>query len=222
MTDAARREFFASGQEHADHVLDMVRQHVDPKFKPRSILDFGCGVGRVLIPFAKVASHVVGLDVAPSMLAEARKNCQAHGCPAVRLLISDDELSGLKGTFDLIHSYIVFQHVPPERGRAIFAALLRHLAPRGVGALHFSYSKSHYAETHGLPPPPPKKRRLPRLMPEPKPVPSPDPEMQMFPYPMNEVLFVLQAAGMRLVQTEFTDHGGELGAFLYFQRPAAP
>ena len=229
MTEEARREFFASGQKHADHVLATIRQCIDPQFAPRSILDFGCGVGRLLIPFAKVAPDVVGLDVSPSMLAEAQRNCDAHGCGAVRLAVSDDALSGLEGRYDLIHSFIVFQHLPAKRVREIFAALLRHLAPRGVAALHFSHSKRWWADTHGLPPPPPPPQRrswLSRLRPAPKlpaPVsPPPDPEIQMNPYNMNEALFAMQAAGINRFHAEFTDHKGELGVFLFFRRPDTP
>jgi len=120
LNDHSKREFFESGQSHAHGVLTTIRRFIDPGFAPRTVLDFGCGVGRLLIPFAKVADEVVGLDVSPSMLKEARRNCDEHGLSNIRLLDSDDSLSTVTGTFDLIHSCIVFQHIPPERGRAIF------------------------------------------------------------------------------------------------------
>lgn len=46
-----------------------------------------------------------------------------------------------------------------------------------------------------------------------------DPVMQMNPYNVNERFFQLQSAGIDNVHVEFTDHGGELGVFLYFRRP---
>jgi len=48
--------------------------------------------------------------------------------------------------------------------------------------------------------------------------PSPDPEMQMNPYNVNELLFLIQRSGVKQYYAEFTDHGGELGIVLYFQR----
>jgi hypothetical protein len=48
-----------------------------------------------------------------------------------------------------------------------------------------------------------------------------DPEMQMNYYNLSELTFVLQRAGVRWFHTELTDHGGALGAFLYFQMPCA-
>ncbi len=216
MTPEALEEFFASGRVHADFVMDMARHFIDPAFAPRRVLDFGCGVGRVAIAFAALAPEVTGLDVSPAMLEEARRNCEARGVANLRLIACDDALSGLEGDFDLVHSFIVFQHVPTDRGREIFARLLERIAPGGVGALHFSYSKSHYEATRGLPPPAPAGGDAPA----PAPGPDADPEMQMNSYVMNELLFLLQRAGVHRFHAEFTDHGGELGVFLFFRKPA--
>ncbi len=225
MDEEALRDFFHSGRQHADFVRDVIRQFVDPAFAPRSILDFGCGVGRVLVSFAAMAQDVVGLDVSPSMLEEARRNCLARGLDQVRLQITDDRLSAVQGTFDLVHTFIVLQHVGVDRVRVIFEALIRHVAPGGVGAVHLVYSKRHYAQTNGLAPPP--APAAPRAEPPPPGAPGSeaapaapaDPEIQMNPYHMNEALFAMQLAGMERFHAEFTDHGGELGVFLFFQRP---
>jgi SAM-dependent methyltransferase len=228
LTETSRHEFFESGRAHADYVLEMIRRHMDPRFQPTSVLDFGCGVGRVIVAFAKVAKEVVGLDVSASMLAECRKNCDAAGLGNVRLLVSDDSLSSLEGSFDLIHSFIVFQHIPPERGRGLFRKLLTYLRPGGACAVHFSYSKSRYANSHGVAPPlSPLLAHAARVLTAPliasvrafNPEPPADPEMQMNCYGMNEMLFLIQGAGVRRVHAEFTDHGGELGVFLFFQKP---
>ena len=225
LTNEARQEFFESGRIHADYVMHMIRQHIDANFQPKSVLDFGCGVGRLVVPFAKLAAEVVGVDVSTAMLLEARKNCAEQDIANVQLFLSDDELSLLGRQFDLIHSFIVFQHIPPERGRSLFAKLLRHIAVGGVGAIHVSYSKSQYADTHGLAP---SLLRCSPLVAEPTDVPESgvaqplaaraDPEMQMNPYQMNELLFLMQKAGVWRFHTEFTDHGGELGVFLFFQK----
>jgi SAM-dependent methyltransferase len=211
MNDRIKREFFESGESHVHGVLNTIRRHIDPAFAPRTVLDFGCGVGRLLIPFAKIADEVVGLDVSPSMLQEARSNCDDHQLGNVRLLLSDDDLSSLTGTFDLIHSCIVFQHIPVDRGRAIFAKLLRHLRPGGVGAVQLTYSKIGFASTHGAAP------QAVRLPPATALIPNDaDPEIQMNPYNINEILFSMQCQGVQQFHTEFSDHGGELGIFVFF------
>lgn len=223
LTAEAKHEFFESGRAHAEYVMLMIRQHIDANFQPKSMLDFGCGVGRLVVPFAKLAAEIVGMDVSDAMLLEAKKNCDEHGIDNVQLLKSDDELSLLTRQFDLIHSFIVFQHIPPERGRAIFGRLLQHIPAGGVGAIHFSYSKTQYENTHGLAPdmPEPAMPTIGQMRVSSQPLtPGADPEMQMNPYHLNELLFLLQKAGVSRLHAEFTDHAGELGVFLFFQKLA--
>jgi SAM-dependent methyltransferase len=228
MDDRSKKEFFESGESHAQGVLATIRRHIDPAFAPRAVLDFGCGVGRLLIPFAKMADEAVGLDVSTSMLEEARRNCDEQGLRNVRLCASDDSLSALCESFDLVHSCIVFQHIPLERGRAIFSKLLLHLRPGGVGAIHLTYSKTRFASTHGLAPATP-----PTVVSSGTDTPSSetstpsiptgaDPEIQMNPYNLNEILFLMQCRGVQQFHIEFSDHGGELGVFLFFALTGAP
>lgn len=211
--EQARAEFFGSGQAHVDYVLQMIRTHIDPEFAPRSVLDFGCGVGRTLVPFARSAESVTGLDVSRAMLVEARKNCVEAGVENVHFAISDDALTQAADGYDLVHSYIVFQHIEPRRGKEIFGRLVRKITPGGVGALHILYSKNRYSSALGI------------ASDQPSPAssyngaPSPEPEMQMNAWGATEVLFILQALGASRVHLEFTDHGGELGLFLFFKVP---
>jgi SAM-dependent methyltransferase len=216
LNEDTKREFFDSGAPHVQYVLATIKRCIDPNFAPRSILDFGCGVGRLLLPFAAMAEEVVGVDVSQSMLQEARRNCEQRGLSNIRLLLSDDRLSTLTDKFDLIHSFIVFQHIPVERGRAILSKLLQHLRPGGVGAIHLTYSKILYAPTQGAPPPPNQSVPLSARRATPT---GGDPEIQMNPYNVNQILFAMQCAGISRFHTEFTDHGGELGVFIFFRTP---
>ncbi len=222
LTEESKKEFFQSGRRHVQQVLKTCRAKVSPGFQPQRVLDFGCGVGRLVIPFAELAGHVTGTDVSESMLQEARKNCAAHALDNVTLLRSDDSLACLTDTFDLIHSFIVFQHIPPRRGIAIFKRLLAHLAPGGICAVQLTYSKQAYHATNGRPPErrPALRAKIKKLLYKlcrPAGSQGNDPEMQMNPYNLNEVFFLIQALPAQKLHVEFTDHGGELGVFLYFQ-----
>ncbi len=107
LDEGARRDFFRSGQDHVDHVFAQIDRHVRPDPTFSNALDFGCGVGRVLIPLARRVERVTGVDVSASMLVEARANCAEHGVDDITLLTSE-EMSGLEpGTFDLVHTFIV-------------------------------------------------------------------------------------------------------------------
>ncbi|MGA2189097.1 MAG: class I SAM-dependent methyltransferase [Steroidobacteraceae bacterium] len=214
MSDLTKAEFFESGRWHVNHVMESIRRYIDPDFQADAILDFGCGVGRTLVAFSPIAKEVVGLDVSRSMLSEANINCSERGLTNVRLLASDDALSALEAPFNLIHSSIVFQHIQLARGRLIFQRLLALLASRGVGAIHLLYGKSQYASTHGVSP-----FANPGIPARPGPaVDGADPEIQMNPYNLNEIMFLMQTAGVQRCHVEFTDHGGELGVFLFFQK----
>ena len=235
LDDAAKAQFFASGRDHAQHVLATCTRHLDAKFAPRSALDFGCGVGRVLLGLAERVEQVVGVDVAPGMLAEARRVCDALGLTNVTLLPSDDSLSALTQRFDLVHSCIVLQHIDIVRGRQLFRRLVDLVAEGGCGALQVTYGKRYHPGSFGQPPPPPVPPLAPRRgwrswigshagEPRPDAVASEihgDPAMQMNAYNLSELMFVLQSAGVLSLHLEFTDHGGELGVFLFFSKPAA-
>lgn len=205
ITEQAKWEFFESGRMHVDFVVQTIHRYIDPSFLPKRVLDFGCGVGRTLIPFARMAKDVVGVDVSSAMLQEARSNCDQQQLTNVNLMSSDDSLSSLTQSFDFIHSFIVLQHVPPERGRVIFRNLLSHLDPGGIGAIQFCHSRKPYPVSQDASP----RTVTPPTLP-------PDPEMQMNLYNMNELLFLMQEFGVQRIHAEFTDHGGELGVFLFF------
>src|SRR6266496_3346600 len=75
----SRAEFFASGEEHVAGILQIVRERIDPGYRPTRALDFGCGVGRILIPLARLCDEAAGVDVSSAMRAEARRNCDERG-----------------------------------------------------------------------------------------------------------------------------------------------
>lgn len=232
MTEESREEFFRSGEDDVESWLAYARRHIDPDFRPRRILDFGCGVGRLLIAAAKVGDEATGVDVSESMLAEARRNCDERGLTNVKLHRSDDRLSLVEGTFDFIYSHIVLQHIPVERGTEIFRRLVELLAPGGIAYLQLTYAHENCPETLGVPPPSMRhgvpqasgpvrfakrvvKTLLGRAEKERR-----EPPMLMNAYSLNQVLFILQRTGVSDVHVTFTNHGGIYGAALYFRKPA--
>jgi len=131
-----RQRFFATGEGHVATLFAAVGDVLGEPFRPRRALDFGCGVGRVLGALATRCERVVGVDVAESMLAEARRVGIAAGWTNVDLVQVDDDLAALAGEFDLIHSALVLQHVDTRRGERLVGRLCARLAPGGIAALH--------------------------------------------------------------------------------------
>lgn len=135
LTNEAKAAFFTSGETHIRRIWRDIEAAFGSGFEPRSALDFGCGVGRLVLPLAQRASLVTGVDVSPSMLAEAKRNCSVADVANVVFIESDDNLSRVTDMFDLVHSYIVLQHIPWRRGRGILQALAARVAPGGVLAV---------------------------------------------------------------------------------------
>ncbi|MDR2486377.1 MAG: class I SAM-dependent methyltransferase [Clostridiales Family XIII bacterium] len=63
-----------------------------------TVLDIGCGPGRITMPMAERAASVTALDASPKMLDHVRDNCAARGITNVDTLLCDweDEESAAK------------------------------------------------------------------------------------------------------------------------------
>jgi SAM-dependent methyltransferase len=142
MTKERFAEFMATGERFVGDILGLVRAQIDPEFRPSRTLDFGCGVGRLLIPLARHSREAVGVDVAPKMLELCRKNAREAGVKNITLTVGDDELSAVEGTFDFVNAYIVIQHIPPERGMRILRTLIERLRIGGIASLQVTYAKA--------------------------------------------------------------------------------
>lgn len=217
---AAIEQFFASGKAYIDLVLQTIQQHLDPGFQPTRALDFGCGVGRLVLPLAAICESAIGVDISPSMLQEAEKNCQLAGVTNVEFVLSDDQLSQLTGKFNLINSFIVFQHIPCDRGEQILNRLIDRLTENGVGVLHFTYYKQ---------PPPTAKGRfllwayqsIPGLFDlrnRLKGSPQAQPIMQMNEYSLTRLFQILYRGGCQHCYVRFTQHEDTQGVILFFQK----
>lgn len=135
-------EFFASGEKHVERIYDVARQHFTPLFDPHSILELGCGPGRVAIPLARNAPHaeVVATDISPGMRELAAANARRLGVTNL-LFTTPDELLRGSDAFDLINASLVFHHIAPAEGIPLLEQLMRHLADRGVGVISVVYRR---------------------------------------------------------------------------------
>lgn len=123
--------FWDGGHQDINFFLSTIRQHFGD-FQPKTAIDFGCGVGRLTRAIASHVETVTGVDVSPGMLLEARKDAPANARFA-------DTLP--EAAVDWIVSHIVFQHIPPVKGYALFADLMQRLAPGGAFAIHVTLFK---------------------------------------------------------------------------------
>ena len=223
LSDTEREKFFASGETHIDAILSIIHERLDPSFAPARALDFGCGVGRLLLPLAERCREVTGVDISPSMLAEARRNCDAAGAKGVQLVQGDDDLSVVAGPFDFVHTYIVLQHIPVERGERLVRKLAAKLAPGGVGMFHVPYTAGRQRLTS---------RTLYWLRMK---VPGAKwalnvargraaraPVMQMNAYSVTRLLDILWGEGCSEMHVRFSNHDGARGVLIFARKAPVP
>ena len=99
------------------------------------MVEIGCGVGRMTRCFAAAFGEVVAVDVSAEMIARARERLPAEN--VIFQTGSGYDLAGLPNvSFDLVFSYIVFQHIPD---RAVIENYVReaHRVLKNGGAFKF-------------------------------------------------------------------------------------
>jgi len=109
-----KRKFYESGKVHIAYVWQTLGGR--PFDRSQSVLDFGCGVGRLAFAFADVFGSVACVDQSfyHLRLAEAEWKIRGGQQPAKINFTSSgpDLLSAVNGQrFDFVHSVVVLQHM---------------------------------------------------------------------------------------------------------------
>ncbi|HJQ36316.1 MAG TPA: methyltransferase domain-containing protein [Thermoanaerobaculia bacterium] len=206
---AAEAEFFDSGEASVSELYAILGTRVASHFAPASVLEYGCGVGRLLLPFARRATRVTGVDVSKAMLETARMHLAKAGISNVELLSSLDDR-----TFDLVNCVLVLQRLRRGEGLELLRALTRRVREGGVGVFQFPYrasisplvslSRKARARVPGV-------NALVNAMRR-----TSMPFIETNPYDLNEVFAILQDAGFDSPHVEL-----ELdSAIVYAQRKA--
>jgi len=107
----------------------------------RSVLDAGCGTGRVAMELARRGLGVVGVDLDTEMLAVARVKA-----PLIRWVESDLVGVDLGRTFDaIVMAGNVMIFLTPGTERAVLANMARHLEEAGLLIAGFSLVEGRLA-----------------------------------------------------------------------------
>jgi SAM-dependent methyltransferase len=122
-------EWFLLGGERAAESIRaaLARNGIDPA-RLHAILDFGCGLGRVLRHLKDLPAERHGADLNPRLIAWCQR----------RLGVGRFVVNGLRpplpypdGRFDLVYALSVFTHLPEDLQRPWIEELARVLAPGG-------------------------------------------------------------------------------------------
>lgn len=214
--DSAKHDFFQSGEDEIERVWAEITAHFEPDFRPENALDFGCGVGRLVFPLASRAEKVYGVDISRPMLDEAVLNSEEKGVANVVFQQVDEFLAADSPKFDLVHSYIVFQHIEPTSGLKILQTMIDRLNVGGIGVLHFTYKnpsstfrKLRFAAYRDVP----LIYRFRNLLKGNRNIPL----MPMYVYDLVDILSKVRAGNCDGCLLRFSDHGFH-GATIYFQK----
>jgi SAM-dependent methyltransferase len=128
--------FWAAGEADLDALLSRAGVRLEP---PDSVVEIGCGIGRLTRVIAERAREVRALDVSPEMLALARRH--NAGLANVHWLLGDG--SSLAGIADssasACISHVTLQHIPdPEISLGYVREMGRVLRAGGWAVFQFS------------------------------------------------------------------------------------
>lgn len=104
------------------------------------VVEVGSGVGYVMQAFAQQTGveHVTGLDVAPTMVAQARARLQRDGLPAERFrfeVYDGVTFPWSDGSIDLFYSVAAIQHIPKPYAYNVLLEMQRCLKPGGTAVV---------------------------------------------------------------------------------------
>ena len=129
----------AAGVQLLTQSIDFVRsvafnfhRFTGESLENKTVLDFGCGYGRIarLMYFLTTTDNFFAVDPMNGSIEE----CAAHGLTKNFLLSnwSATDLPTGQRKFSLIYSFSVFTHLSQAAARIALTTLLRHLEPNGL------------------------------------------------------------------------------------------
>jgi SAM-dependent methyltransferase len=109
--------FFAKGAAETDRCLAFCDIAVRPD---DTVLEIGCGVGRMTHRLAELAAHVIAADISQEMLDRAAKDLIDKPSVQYVLVTGDGTLPMPDASVDLVFSYITLQHVPTPAAQLLY------------------------------------------------------------------------------------------------------
>ena len=138
-------KFYASGAIDLSLIKQtLIRNEV---FLPNNstVVEYGCGLGRVTSHLAREFHNVIGIDIASSMLVAANEYMKKNDIENVsfELLGSIQDIKSLPKC-DLFFSLIVLQHSPPPIISLVIRSAIESLNPKGIALFQVpTYMKAY-------------------------------------------------------------------------------
>jgi SAM-dependent methyltransferase len=127
---ATIEDFYGTGAEEVEAFEAACVRNSLPNTRQATVLDLGCGVGRVGEHFARSYDGYIGVDISESHLELARRRFAALGLTNARVMLLGDFLAA-KPAFDVFFSVLSLQHSPPPVMLHLLEVCLARLHPGG-------------------------------------------------------------------------------------------
>jgi SAM-dependent methyltransferase len=217
-------EFFATGLDWVATIL----AHAQLLGRPAQYgmaLDFGCGVGRLTRALAPHFERTYGLDVASTMIAQARRVDETRGRSGAEFALHEGEdLSRYEsGSIDFLLCLLVLQHLPSREAIVVYLReFVRVLSPGGVAVVQLPVSVP--SARPSVVPLRVRGKRFLRAVGV-----SPtflyerlgwEPEMRMSAMPLEETVAIFESARGRVLDAPESGHPGGVASREYYVAPA--
>ncbi len=133
------RSFFESGEEDYRRLVTPILQEMNFDPRSKSMVEVGCGAGRMTRVFAREFAQVDALDISVEMQRQAKEYLREF--QNIRWILADGAtLNGVEdASADFVFSYLVLQHLPAHSlATALLREILRVLKPGGLFLLQYN------------------------------------------------------------------------------------
>jgi SAM-dependent methyltransferase len=132
-------EFLKSGEEDYERLVAPVLDRFSISPAEKTMLELGCGAGRMTHSFASRFCRVIAVDLSPEMLERARNLLTDDVNVSWTQANGKDLESVVSETVDFSFSYLVLQHLPNERSVQMYISeMLRVLNNDGICLFQFN------------------------------------------------------------------------------------
>ena len=126
--------------------MNIIKNKVKNNFQIGSVLDFGSGVGRLLLPFARRTNDICyGCDISEEMHKKCLKRANKLDLNNIKLI---QDLENLKINFSLVNTSLVLQHIHPKRGMDYIKRLAEFVKDDGIISLQVTVARERSIMKH--------------------------------------------------------------------------
>jgi len=109
-----------------------------------TVLEIGCGLGRLVIPASYYFSQCFGMDISEEVISKAQERVDKLKRSNIKLLPCDGQNIPLEDkSVNLVYSFLVFMHIPSKKMVSHYIKeIYRVLKPEGIARIQVRKSQS--------------------------------------------------------------------------------